>query len=76
MGSESISVQYINSSGVCFGRSENNGLRHQPTMAMVIFKTYKMADKGEERVLTKILVYSCFIKPFICLFVTMNWEVP
>ena len=46
------------------------------TMAMVIFKTYKMADKGEERVLTKILVYSCFIEPFICLFVTMNWEVP
>ena len=36
------------------------------TMAMVIFKTYKMADKrGEERVLTKILVYSCFIEPFI-----------
>ena len=46
------------------------------TMAMVIFKTDKMADKGEERVLTKILVCSCFIKPFICLFVTMNWEVP
>ena len=46
------------------------------TMTMVIFKTYKMADKGEERVLTKILVYSCFIEPFICLFVTMNWEVP
>ena len=23
------------------------------TMTMVIFKTYKMADKGEERVLTK-----------------------
>ena len=46
------------------------------TMAMVIFKTFKMADKGEERVLTKILVYSCFIEPFICLFVTMNWEVP
>ena len=32
--------------------------------------------RGEERVLTKILVYSCFIEPFICLFVTMNWEVP
>ena len=31
------------------------------TMAMVIFKTYKMADKGEDRALTKILVYSCFI---------------
>ena len=46
------------------------------TMAMVIFKTYKMADKGEERVLTKIPVYSCFIEPFICLFVTMNWEIP
>ena len=45
-------------------------------MAMVIFKTFKMADKGEGRVLTKILVYSCFIEPFICLFVTMNWEVP
>ena len=26
------------------------------TMATVIFKTYKMADKGKERVLTKILV--------------------
>ena len=36
------------------------------TMAMVIFKTFKMADKGEEIVLTKILVYSCFIEPFIC----------
>ena len=46
------------------------------TMAMVIFKTYKMADKGEERVLTEILVYSCFIEPFICLLLTMNWEVP
>ena len=46
------------------------------TMAMVIFKTYKMADKGEDRALTKILVYSCFIDPFICLLVTMNWEVP
>ena len=46
------------------------------TMTMVIFKTYKMADKGEERVLTIILVYSCFIEPFICLLVTMNWEVP
>ena len=46
------------------------------TMAMVIFKTYKMADKGEERVLTEILVYSCFIGPFICLLVTMNWELP
>ena len=46
------------------------------TMAMVIFKTYKMADKREERVLTKILISSCFIEPFICLFVTMNWEVP
>ena len=46
------------------------------TMAMVIFNTYKMADKGEDRVLTKILVYSCFIKPFICLLVTLNWEVP
>ena len=34
------------------------------TMAMVIFKTFKMANKGEERVLTKILVYSCFIEPF------------
>ena len=34
------------------------------TMAMVIFKTYKMADKGEERVLTEILVYSCFIELF------------
>ena len=45
-------------------------------MAMVIFKTYKMADKLEERVLTKILVYSFFIEPFICLFVTMNWELP
>ena len=32
--------------------------------------------RGEDRVLTKILVYSCFIGPFICLFVTMNWEVP
>ena len=31
------------------------------TMAMAIFKTYKMADKGEEIVLTKILVYYCFI---------------
>ena len=46
------------------------------TMAMVIFKTYKMADKGEERVLTEILVYSCFIEPFICLLLTMNWEIP
>ena len=46
------------------------------TMAMAIFKTYKMADKGEEIVLTKILVYYCFIEPFICLFDTMNWEVP
>ena len=46
------------------------------TMAMVIFKTYKMADKGEERVLTEILVYSCFIEPFISLLLTMNWEVP
>ena len=46
------------------------------TMAMVIFKTFKMADKGEERVLTKILVYSRFIEPFICLLDTMNWEVP
>ena len=46
------------------------------TMAMVIFKTYKMVDKGEDRALTKILVYSCFIDPFICLLVTMNWEVP
>ena len=46
------------------------------TMAMVIFKTYKMADKGQERVLTKILVYSYSIEPFICLFVAMNWEVP
>ena len=45
------------------------------TMAMVIFKTFKMADKGEGRVLTKILVYSCFIESFNCLFVTMNWEV-
>ena len=45
-------------------------------MAMVIFKTFKMADKREERVLTKILVYSCFIEPFICLLDTMNWEVP
>ena len=45
-------------------------------MTMVIFKTYKMADKGEERILTIILVYSCFIEPFICLLVTMNWEVP
>ena len=35
------------------------------TMAMVIFKTYKMADKGEERVLTEILVYSCFIETFM-----------
>ena len=34
------------------------------TMAMVIFKTFKMANKGEERVLTKIHVYSCFIEPF------------
>ena len=34
-------------------------------MAMVIFKTYKMADKGEGRVLTEILVYSCFIELFI-----------
>ena len=34
------------------------------TMAMVIFKTYKMADEGEERVLTEILVYSCFIELF------------
>ena len=46
------------------------------TMTMAIFKTYKMADKGEERVLTEILVYSCFIEPFICLLLTMNWEVP
>ena len=45
-------------------------------MAIVIFKTYKMADMGEERVLAKSLFYSCFIEPFICLFVTMNWEVP
>ena len=45
-------------------------------MAMVIFKTYKMADKLEERVLIKILVYSCFIESFICLFVTMNWKLP
>ena len=34
------------------------------TMAMVIFKTYKMADKGEERVLTIILVYSLFYRAF------------
>ena len=46
------------------------------TITMVIFKTFKMADKGEERVLTKILVYSFFIEPFICLLDTMNWEVP
>ena len=46
------------------------------TMAMAIFKTYKMADKEEERVLTEILVYSCFIESFICLLLTMNWEVP
>ena len=46
------------------------------TMAMVIFKTFKMTDKGEARVLTKILVYSCFIEPFICPLDTMNWEVP
>ena len=46
------------------------------TMAMVIFKTHKMVDKRDERVLTNILVYSCFIELFICLFVTMNWEVP
>ena len=46
------------------------------TMTMAIFKTYKMADKGEERVLTEILVYSCFIESFICLLLTMNWEVP
>ena len=46
------------------------------TMAMAIFKTSKMADKGEERVLTEILVYSCFIEPFICLLLTMNSEVP
>ena len=46
------------------------------TMAMAIFQTYKMADKEEERVLTEILVYSCFIEPFICLVLTMNWEVP
>ena len=62
-----------------FGRSENNGYvtnHNMITMAMVIFKTYKMADKGEERVLTEILVYSCFIEPFICLLLTMNWEVP
>ena len=45
-------------------------------MAMVIFKTFKMADKGDERVLTKILVYSFFIEPFICFLDTMNWEVP
>ena len=35
------------------------------TIAMVIFKTFKMADKGEERVLTNILVFSCFIEFFI-----------
>ena len=35
------------------------------TIAMVIFETFKMADKGEERVLTKILVYSRFIEFFI-----------
>ena len=46
------------------------------TMAMVIFKTFKMADKGEGRVLTKILVYSCFIEPFICLLDTMNSQGP
>ena len=46
------------------------------TMAMVIFKTYKMAEKGEERVLTTTLLYSCFIEPFICFLVTMNYEVP
>ena len=34
------------------------------TMTMVIFKTYKMADKGEERVLTIILVYSLFYRAF------------
>ena len=39
------------------------------TLAMAIFKTYKMADKGEERVLTEILVYSCFIEPFIKCFI-------
>ena len=62
-----------------FGRSENNGHvtnHNMITMAMVIFKTYKMADKGEERVLTEILVYSCLIEPFICLLLTLNWEVP
>ena len=46
------------------------------TIAMVIFKTFKMADKGEERVLTNILVYSCFIESFIWLRATVNWEVP
>ena len=34
-------------------------------MAMVIFKAFKMADKGEERALTKILEYVCFIEPFV-----------
>ena len=42
------------------------------TMVMVIFKTYKMADKGEEGVLTEIRVYSRFIEPFICLLLTVN----
>ena len=50
-------------------------LEEAKTMVYVT-KTYKMADKGEERVLTEILVYSCFIEPFICLLLTMNWEVP
>ena len=35
------------------------------TMAMVIFKTYKMVEKGEKSVLIKILVYFCFIEPFV-----------
>ena len=39
------------------------------TIAMVIFKTFKMADKGEERVFL-------FYRAFICLLVTMNWEIP
>ena len=64
------------SSGACQFSMAHVNSHNMITMAMVIFKTFKMADKGEEIVLTKILVYSCFIEPFICLFVTMNWEVP
>ena len=60
--------QYNTSSKVCqFWKKTMVYLTNHKmiTMAMVIFKTYKMVEKGEESVLIKILVYSCFIEPFV-----------